>query len=377
MYRRFGLDHERNLVHAEMLAWPRYLESQFRHIGGITLPYGWIEPIWSFVVKKPHWVELLPGVFTWGIAVFGACLLGLPFVRHRMLLAALALSGFCWTLPMRHNVFSHEYEAVFYVGIPLTVFSLVFLCIRRLIGDRFVPVLAAVALPAFVLSSMEMERVMIYIEKAAYSTRLAQDFEVIRDLSGEGVLYIPPTPRRLPRDFRSMMRYFLAGSVILFTGQRWQSELADFVLLPHREEGPALLTPDNQRMFLYDRVLWDASYEYPTGSPIIVSDVTSRWKVYLKDGRLVYISEGCPRINARFFLSVTPREANEPPESEERRGFDTSYFHLVDIARRIGRKCAGEIELPDHELASIRTGQVRTGARAGELIWKGEYRFER
>ena len=372
MYRRFGLDHELNQVDAEILAWPRYLESQFRHIGGMTLPYGWIEPIWSFVVKKPRQVELLPGVFTLGIAAFGACLLGLLFVRHGLLTAALALSGFFWTLPMRNNVFIHEYEAVFYVGIPLTVFSLIFLCIRRLIGDRFVPVLAAVALPAFVLSSMEMERAILH-RKGAESTRLAQDFEVIRDLSGEGVLYIHPTPH-LPG---GMMRYFLAGSVILLPGQRRQSELADFVLLHHREEGPALLTPDNRRMFLYDRVLWDASYEYPTGSPIIVSDGTSRWNVYLEDSRLIYISEGCPHMNARFFLSVTPREANEPPEREERRGFDTSYFHFVDIARRIGRKCAGEIDLPDHELASIRTGQLRTGARDGELIWEGEYRFER
>ena len=375
MIRRFGLEYERNPIHAEALAWPHYLEGQFRRIGGMTIPYGWIEPIWSFVVKKPHWVELLPGMFTWGVVASGVCLLGLPFVRHGMLLAALALSGLFWTLPMRNNVFIHEYEAVFYVGIPLTVFTLVFLCIRRLISARFVPVLVAATLPAFALSSVEMAGVGIRGLAAAAEADLRRDFEVIRDLSGEGVLYIPSTPQRLPQYFRSKMRYFLAGSVILLPGQRRQSELADFVLLHYREEGPALLTPNNRRMFLYDRVLWDASYEYPTGSPIIVSGGTSRWNVYLEDGRLIYISEGCPHMNARFFLSVTPREANEPPEPEKRRGFDTSYFHLVDIARRIGRKCAGEIDLPDHELASIRTGQLR--ARDRKPIWKGEHRFER
>ena len=370
MFRRFGLNDGWNAVHSEALAWPRYLEGQFRRIGGMTIPYGWIEPVWALVVDYPREVERLPGVFTWGVAASGACLLGLPFVRHGLLLAALALSGFCWTLPMRHNVFIHEYEAVFYVGIPLTVFSLIFLCIRRLIGDRFVPILTAAALPAFILSSVEMAGVGIRGREALSQADLMRDFEAIRDVVlGKGVSYIP-----LPRDIRSVLpwrlRYYLAGNVFLVPRQWRQRELADFVILGHRDEGPALLTPDNRRMFLYDRALQDASYdEQALGRPIIASD----WNVYRKDDRLIYVREDCAREEAPFFLSLAPRAANGPSGRGERRGFDNRRFHWGDIARRLAPRCVGAIDLPEHDPAFVRTGQLRGD---GEPIWEGEHRFD-
>ena len=80
MIHRLGLGGEPLAIHVELLAWPRYLEGQFRRIGGMTLPFGWIEPIWAHAVNKPHEAELLPGMFTWGVVASGACLLG-PAVR--------------------------------------------------------------------------------------------------------------------------------------------------------------------------------------------------------------------------------------------------------------------------------------------------------
>ena len=218
---RFGLDDEKNMVRAEILAWPRYLEGQLRRIGVMMFPFGWIEPIWAIVVDEPYEADLLPGTFTWGIAASGACLLGLPFVRHKLLLAVLALSGFCWALPMRHWAAFHEFDAAFYVGVPLTVFSLMFLCIRRLIGDRFVPVLAAAALPTFVLSSVEMAGVGVRGFEAAAEAELMQDFEVVRDALGEGVLYFPPGQRSESGFTR--IKYYLAESVILLPKQSRQS----------------------------------------------------------------------------------------------------------------------------------------------------------
>ena len=396
MAHRLGAHEIRDAAHAEQAAWLRYLndgnragramlpiwwrlgewewlpflEEQFQRIGVMTLPYGWIEPIWASVVERALEARILPGVFTWGIVASGVCLMGLPFVRHGLLLAALALSGFCWALLVRHNA-EHEYEAVFHVGIPLTVFSFVFLCTRRLIGDRFVPVLAAIALPAYILSSVEMADVGIRGFEAAAEAEMRRDFEVIRDVSGESVLYYPPFLAHyydvLPA---GLLKYYLAGSVIL-GGLQWrQREMADVVMLPHRDEGPALLTPDNRRMFLYDRALYDASYDEPAlGRPIIASD----WNVYRKDDRLIYVREGCTNRQPRFFLSPTPREADDPLGREDRRGFDGEVFRWERIARRSARRCVGVIELPERDLASVRTGQLRDG----EPLWEGEYRFER
>ena len=119
-------------------------------------------------------------------------------------------------------------------------------------------------------------------------------------------------------------------------------------------------------MFLYDRALYDASYAEPAlGSPIIASD----WSVYRKDGRLIYVGEGCANRNAPFFLSMTPGEGVGPTE----RGFDGMEFRFDDVARRVGGKCVAAVELPEHGLTSIRTGQ---SGEEGPL-WEGEHRFER
>ena len=373
MFMRLGADDAFNARHAHQLAWPALLEVQFRRIGAMMLPYGWSESVWAFVVDRPLEAESAPGVFTWGIVASGVCLMGLTFVRHGLLLAALALSGFCWALPMRHNATFHEYEAVFHVGIPLTVFSLVFLCIRRLIGDRFVPVLAAAALPIFVLSGAEMSGVEHGAREAVVEAELVQDFEAIRDVLGEGVMYFPPGQRRERREdekiLQEWLRYLLAGSVVLLPKQARQRERAGFVMLRHRDEGPALLTPDNRRMFLYDRALYDASYDEPAlGRPIIASD----WNVYRKDDRLIYVSEDCVHKQAPFFLFLTPREANESPEHGKRRGSDRMDFRWKDIVRRSDRKCVGVIDLPEHDPASVRTGQLLDG----EPLWEGAYRFD-
>ena len=205
-------------------------------------------------------------------------------------------------------------------------------------------------------------------DEGAVRARLMQDFEVIRDLLGEGVVYIPPEQGY--KDFRAPIGYFLTGSVILRPALARQRERAGFLILRHRDEGPALLTPDNRRMFLYDRTLYDASYdEQALGSPIIKSD----WNVYRKDGRLIYVSEECAHKGNPFFLSLAPRAANGPPEREERRGFDVPDFHLRDIVRRSDRICVGAIDLPERDPAYIRTGQLRDG----EPLWEGEYRLGR
>ncbi len=78
--------------------------------------------------------------------------------RHRMLLATLALSGFFWALPMRHNTAhsNHDFEALFYVGVPLVFYSLLLLYLHKRWGHGPVVGLAVAAMLAFVVSTFQM-----------------------------------------------------------------------------------------------------------------------------------------------------------------------------------------------------------------------------
>ena len=358
---------------ANSLAWPVFLEGQIRRLGVAMLPFALIEPIWgpleARMMESGEWSmeDHMQGVFTWGIACGGVCLMALPFVRHGMLLATLAVSGFCWALLMRGNTafFFHAYEAMFYVGVPLTFFSLICLCIRRSAGGRFVFVLAAAALPVFILSSAKMDS--FGYSRTNYEAELMRDFQTIRDVLEQGVVYVPQGQGDRGR---SRVRHYLAGSVVLLPGQVRYREKAGFLLMRRRDEGPALLTPDNRHMFLYDRALYDASYDAQAlGDPIIASD----WSVHFKDGRLIWVSEPCANREARFFLSVVPREAEGLPEHVSRRRVRRMEFGFQDFARIEHRRCVAALDVPEYGLASIRTGQV------GEegLLWEGEHDFGR
>ena len=378
MIRRFGLSdwyHSDNPRFADSLAWLPYLEGQFRHIGGAMFPYGLIEPMLGSVVSLSWEMKSLPGIFTWGAAAFAACLIGLLFVPHKMLLATLAVAGFCWTLPMRHTIPGHDYHSVLYVGIPLTTFTVILLLTRKWSRGWFASVLPAAAIPVFVLSSAKVAGVTQDGGQAVVEAELMQDFQAISDRLGEGIVYIPVGQRH--RLTKQHQRFFLAGSVVLLPKQARYRDKAGFLLMRHRDEGSALLTPDNRRMFLYDRVLQEASWDVQAlGDPIIASD----WSVHLKDGRLIWVSERCANREARFFLSMAPREAEGLPEEVEGLREDVRRpragridFNFRDFARIDHRGCVAAIDLPEYELASIRTGQV------GEegLLWEGEYDFGR
>ncbi len=376
--KRLGADAGFNANNAERLTWGNFLETQFYRIGTMFYPF-FLSPFdnsWGVVGKARDYLA----VFTGALALI-ACGIGLVFarVKHKTLLATLAIAGFCWALPLRHSVIFHEFEAVFYVGIPLVFFAFIVLYLCKLSSRQSIAAVtvAIAALLLFALSSAEMSRIGHGGSAATAEAEMLQDFKVIRDIVGEGIVYLPLEADPWSRQSDQFggapwaLPYFLAGSTIIIYVDR---NLANFVIEREREPGPALLTPDNRRVFLYDRALYDAQYNPAiVASPLIASD----WNVYLKDDRyrrlLIYNNEKCENTGTSFFLHIVPHNADDLPEQRQQYGFDNLDFRFRDFAVRNDDRCIAARELPEYDIAAIRTGQYT----AGEPLWEGEYRFER
>ena len=376
--KRLGGDAEFNTYYAERLAWGNFLESQFYRVGRMLYPF-FLSPFDNRYEISDTRLEVdkerdYLAVFT-GVLALAVCGIGLVFarVRHKMLLATLAISGFCWAFPLRHSVFYHDFETIFYVGVPLVFFALIMLYLRKLLSQRVIVVVAAAALLLFVLSNVAMSRIGHDESEAAADAEMMQDFKVIRDIVGEGSFVLPlgvyPWLQEsyLYGGAPWAVHYFLSGSTITRLNAR---NLANFAIDRHREPGPALLTPDNRRVFLYDRVLYDRQYEAAAlGSPIIASD----WNVYLKYGRrLIYTSAECANTDAWIFLHIDPRDAADLPEQRKQYGFDHLDFRFDNFAVHSDDRCVATRELPEYDIAAIRTGQYTEDGR----LWEGEYRFE-
>ncbi len=360
----------------EVLGWGNFLEQEFSDITRATLPF----------VASPfdRYKSSVLGVVVGALAVGVACL-GLAFVRaaSKLPLAALVLAGFCWALPLRRSAVFHDFQALFYIGVPLTTFSVILLYIRKLSSDQFVSAFSVAALLLFVLSSAKMAGVGHDPNQALIEDETMRDFEAIRSIVNDGVVLVPVG--QFDREIGAttmVLSYLLAGSTIEFDisegdelphrnlhlhpiHSRDRRPLLDYFVSTQREESTALLTPDNRRFFLYDRALYDRQYdEQSLGTPIIASD----WDVYLRDGSLAYVSAGCAHMDDRFFLHVFPSDASDLPDKQYE--FEHLDFLFADHAMlRSGNKCVAVRELPEYAISSLRTGQYVPGEGR---IWEAE-----
>ena len=295
MAKRFGADDWFNESFADRLEWGNFLAYQFYRIARATLPFG-VSPFDGGGVRED--------IDSFGVAVgalaAGVAVIGLLFVRQKMLMATLVGAGFCWALPMRHNTFYHDFESVFYIGIPLALFSMGLLCLRRRFSERLIVGLSAVALLVFILSSFQMGRFGLDQQESELQEEIVADFQRIRTIAeaDQSVLVA------LSDESYPSMNYYLAGRLI---GHRWPSTTAyDFVLLRQRVAMPALLTPDNRQIFLYRRSGYSEQIDEMIRKSELVVRRQGRFNVYHSENRLIYVENHGEHGAARFSAAGVP-----------------------------------------------------------------------
>ena len=360
---RLGADPSFNARYASQLAWQPFLEEEFRRIGLLSLPYvalnatGMLNDDGTRLYRGQGFVIV-------GMVVSVVCLIGIARSRHRMLLTTLALFGFCWSLPMRQNVAFHDYEGLYHIGIPLIFFSHVIGWMQRRFGTEVIADCVIVAALTFGFSSLYMGRVGQDAEAGELSEQFMADFGVIRNLTKEKTVLIFP-PRNLPyrsvKEWERLMQYFLAGSTsVSYRQVKELGHLPDFVCtLNTRIEGDTLLTPENDRVFLYDWNGFPDAYSSRSFGRLLVR---SNFDVYLDGTVLRYVKSPCggEDLDANFFLHVKPVEVEDLPDHTRQYGFENRDFSFGDVHQNLGGldgTCEAAVILPEYAIDRIWTGQ--------------------
>ena len=382
MLERVGEDEEFSGRYADVLEWRNFARGQFYRIGGLVVPYG--VPGYGATGLGWTWgtVPALGTGIVLGVAACAVCLIGLIYTRHKHLFATLVLAGFFWAIPMRRHTAFHDFETIFYTGIPLFVFALALLGARRLLGDRAVGGLAVGAAALFAVSAFQMSA---GYEPEVYEFHDAAvaDFKVIRPITDGKTVFVHQESD--DREFSDAWRsthyylagnYYLAGSAILFSSESDRRDLADFVVMRERKPGAALLTPDNRSVFLYDRAAYDAQWmaelrESAADAMEQAIAAPAKFDLRWHDGRLIYAKENCDSddIGDRFYLHITPRNVADLTAESRQFGFDNLDFEFWEYgARSDDGRCLAIAPLPEYEIDSIRTGQFGVG----DAIWSAE-----
>ena len=354
MMRRIGVDQG---------SWPwiPFLEGQFRSIFRMFIPYALLGG--GDAAETPLWLAKRWGVVL-GLAFTAVCLVGSIFVRPRILFATLASFGFFWAMPMRQTTALHDFEAIYYIGLPLVFFTIALLLARRLTNRDGVIVAASVAaLLLFAVSSLQMSRVAYSAEAAQATSAAKQDIRAIRELTeGEIVTALGLRDiQRLSYHVSEHAPHYYMNAIVM--DGRLPPADRRFVVMRHRIDIDALLTPQNQYFFLYDAqgLTADLTASYRSAHPSVVStEPLSRedFDVYLDDRTLYYVKEPCQRGDAQatFYLHVFPEDLDDLPYYRREYGFDNLDFLFIQRGVMFDGKCMASADLPQYDIAGFRTG---------------------
>ncbi len=371
MLKRIGVDDVYLSRYPHLMDWRPFLTGQISRIGGLSIPYFLLQ-LFGYEYT-PHYRTTL---FLLGAVVFAVGLLGLFFVRYKILTATALLSGWCWAAPVRGSAATHDFEVLFHIGIPLVFFALVSLPIRRLSGDRLIEGLAIVAGLVFVLSSIPMARVGLDAEAPEHYEHyvtLTADFERIRAIvqPGRSVFVAMRIDGGVGLWARSesltLVKYYLAGRI--FARDR---SAYDFLISDQRIDGPALLTPENGQVFLYHGIEYSTLIDEMIARSELV--FRSDFDVYRSGNSLIYTRERCWGDDDAgwFFLHVFPVDVNDLPDHRKPYRFNALDFHFDEYRIPFIDRCVAVRDLPDYDIASVRTGQY---TEEGQL-WEAEFGAE-
>ena len=353
--------------------WLPLIDLQIERIGGVSLPY-LILPALGYdayddgVRSFGFWV---------GVAVSAGGLASLAFTRHRGVAASLLLAGWIWALAVRGGSIeaAHEYEALYYIGVPLVIFATFLTAISRRIKWSAIGA-AAAALIVFGVSMLQFARFADFEDPSR--TAANSDLKAIREITQGASVCVGPM--RNPWGVFRALDYYLAGGVLNYTSRRPCSFGADaaerFIVAPAYAESDALLTPNNKIAFLYDarrlqRLPQETALKALSSQEPVIKSIFS---VYLDDGVLVYAKEPCSDLDARDYFSLRARPVNDAdlPPSAGRDDSELFYFRLNERGARFDDACLGRVVLPDYPIERIRTGQFDD---EGEL-WSAFYVFD-
>ena len=94
----------------EYLEWGRFTKDQLHRIGAMSIPY---------MFKRSGDFQ------TAGAIILVLSVLACFFAADKLLLLTLLVSGFLWAYPMRGYTFSHDYQSIYYIGIPIAFYYMI------------------------------------------------------------------------------------------------------------------------------------------------------------------------------------------------------------------------------------------------------------
>lgn len=229
---RMGLKDKKGLFERTWLD-----KEQMRRIAVISTPYKLVD------------VDSPPRYFSF---ILLALIIAAPLLlrgRDKLLLIAFGFSGFVWAIAMHNFTKHHDFQALYYIGIPIAIWS----GLLGRIPEKINLALCLAALAFFVYANIEERN--HQNKKAKDLNQYTADFEVIgQKLPPKSIVFVDKKTRpRLKKKMTSLAEGYYADSYYLAGRYYGKMENADFIVTRNRKFKGTLLTPENKFIFLFEK----------------------------------------------------------------------------------------------------------------------------
>ena len=393
--------------------WPTFLEWQLHRVGTMVIPFGLATGI-DF--DESEWRESgAPSLVALGLVCAIACLAGLALLpRHRATLAALALSGCCWALLARGSTAEvvHQFEAMFYVGVPLVLFAALFSLAQRRWPRWAGFAGAAAAVLIFVWSSVAMGLTQRDLGKERAGRALMAEFDAVTGaIQGKTVLlpkhrlswsrFLPhPTTRPTTINVLTAGAFVQEPRTVRLDAVPPPAAPAlDFVIAFERFELPSLLTPSHRTVFLYEAgsdaggvlqamlAARRADWRRLNTTNLVALVAQSAFDIRFvprgggHGGELAFLRAPCVEgdTHGPFHVRAWPVRAADLAPWRARLGFHHRPFSFPAYGDVFDGKCLMRVPLPPWPVANVRVSQYKLGPLNPEprgLEWHASFRLD-
>jgi tetratricopeptide (TPR) repeat protein len=224
---RFGQVDEFNKNYGEYLSIGNFTKDQMHRIGAMTIPY---------LLKKGG------AFYLYGIFIFLFLLLMTFFIKQKVLLFSFLLSGFFWAFPMRSFTFSHDFQSIFYIGVPLSLYYILLNTINKK-SKITLPFIAILSMLLFIYTNITFN-----LSKSAASepvNSILNDFQNIIDVTDKGNTFFIDGDRHSIAGGYYTVDFCLADN--FFTSKN----NAEYFISRNKEFDKSILTPENKEIYLF------------------------------------------------------------------------------------------------------------------------------
>ena len=217
--------------YTKYLRWKHFMDEQANRAGRMCIPHIFApQGVIHRQFRWLGWLALLCGL----AAAF--------FSRHKILTASLVLSGIFWAFPMKYFVVFHDFQSIFFIGIPLVFFSILTLSVDKLSK----PVLVGFVVAAFLIFIFSQIHLNGLKGEDTGTNVLTANFQRIAERVGKGKTIFVDGNYFAIGGATHAVGFYLAGNYFSVTPKN-----ADYMISEQRNTKLELLTPENKKVLLY------------------------------------------------------------------------------------------------------------------------------